>query len=121
MGKLIDAFEDLYEKINRRVGKYPEAGYEIMEIGLLARIDKVKPKFVRKPLGPAKPMKEADRGKRMVYMWGEWREAQLWEVDLLRPGNRIQGPAILEHPATTMVLYPDNHLVVDEWSFFWLY
>lgn len=121
MDKLIAAFEDLYEKINRRVGKYPEAGYEIMELGLLARIDKVKPRFIRKPLGSATPSKEADRGKRQVYMWGEWREAQLWEVDLLRPGNRIQGPAILEHPATTMVLYPDNHLIVDEWNFFWLY
>ncbi|MEM7119442.1 MAG: hydantoinase/oxoprolinase family protein [Chloroflexota bacterium] len=118
---LIQAFEDLYEKINRRVGKYPEAGYEIMELGLLARIDKVKPRFVRKPLGSAKPIPEADRGTRQVYMRGEWHEAQLWEVDLLRPGNRVQGPAILEHPATTMVLYPENRLIVDEWNFFWLY
>ena len=92
-----------------------------MELGLLARIDKVKPRFVRKPLGSATPVPEADRGTRQVYMRGEWHEAQLWEVDLLRPGNRVQGPAILEHPATTMVLYPENRLIVDEWNFFWLY
>ena len=121
MDMLVAAFEQLYEKINRRVGKYPEAGYEIMELGLLARIDKVKPRFTKRPLSPAQPIPEADRGKRQVYMRGEWIEAQLWEVDLLRPGNRIQGPAILEHPATTMVLYPENRLVVDEWTFFWLY
>ena len=92
-----------------------------MELGLLARIDKLKPRFNKQPLGKAQPVPEANRGKRQVYMRGEWLEAQLWEVDLLKPGNRIQGPAILEHPATTMVLYPENRLVVDEWNFFWLY
>ena len=41
-------------------------------------------------------------------------------MDLLRPGNRIEGPAIVEHPATTLLVPPGMHAEMDEWSFIWL-
>ncbi len=120
LDQVLDAFEELYEKINRRVARYPEAGFEIMGLGMLASVDKVKPRFTRQLLRAPEPDEAARKGRRPVYTNGEWHEAQLYEVDLLRPGNRIDGLAILEHPATTMVVPPGQRIEVDEWGIFWL-
>ncbi len=32
----------------------------------------------------------------------------------LRPGDRIQGPAVIEHPGTTIFVGPDQTAVIDE-------
>jgi N-methylhydantoinase A len=117
---LIAAFETLYEKINRRVARYPEAGYEIKGLGILSRVEKIKPRFVRQPLGAAEPTKEASKGERAVYYDGQWHQAKIYEVDELRPGNKIDGLAVLEHPATTMMIPPHQQITVDEWNIFWL-
>ena len=47
-------------------------------------------------------------------------EAATWEMDLLRPGNRIEGPAVIEHPATTLLVPRERWIEVDEWNFIWL-
>jgi N-methylhydantoinase A len=88
MRKVLAAFEDIYTKVNHRVSRYGDIGVSIMELGLIARTDKQ----------------------------GQWHEAQLWEMDLLLPGNEVTGPAIVEHPATTLVIPPGDRVWVDEWT-----
>jgi acetone carboxylase, beta subunit len=117
---LIAAWEELYERINSRVSKYREAGFQIMELGLLARIEKVKPRFEKRPLGSAEPTKEAFLGERKVYRDGIWHDARLYDMDSLEPGNVVEGFAIVEHPATTFVVPPAKRAEVDEWGFIWL-
>jgi N-methylhydantoinase A len=34
----------------------------------------------------------------------------------LKPGDRLQGPAIIEQPDTTVVVYPNHEATVDEGS-----
>ncbi len=116
MNRVIAAFEDMYEKINRRVSRYAEAGVSIREVGLVATAPKVKPKLARRPLGKTTPDAGAGKGKREVYFQGTWHGAALWEMDGLLPGNEIAGPAIVEHPATTLVVHPGDHVFVDEWT-----
>jgi N-methylhydantoinase A len=118
--RLIAAWEDLYQKINSRVARYEGAGYQIFELGLLASVEKVKPRLAKQPLGPAEPGKDARKGTRNMYQKGRWLPASIWEMELLRPGNRIAGPAIIEHPATTLVVPDGRRVEVDEWNFFWL-
>jgi N-methylhydantoinase A len=117
---LLDTFEQVYDAINSRVARHPEAGMEIHELGILASIPTVKPVLNKNPLGPAPPSDEAYKGTRQIYRGGDWTDATLWEMDLLRPGNRLEGPAIVEHPATTLVVPEGQHVQVDEWSFLWL-
>ncbi len=38
-------------------------------------------------------------------------------MDLLEAGNRIDGPAIIEHPMTTLVIPPQNYVEFDEHKF----
>jgi acetone carboxylase beta subunit len=120
MDQLIAAWEALYEKINSRVSKYAEAGYQIFEVGVLARVEKVKPRFQRQEIGPQTPDPSAYKGTRSVFHDSEWQTAHLWEMDLLKPGNVIEGFAIIEHPATTFVIPPGQRAEVDEWNFLWL-
>jgi N-methylhydantoinase A len=118
--RLIEAWEDLYAKINSRVARYEAAGYQIFELGLLATVEKVKPRITRHPLGKAEPPHKARKGTRNMYQKGRWLPASLWEMEMLEPGNKIAGPAIVEHPATTLVVPDGRRVEVDEWGFLWL-
>lgn len=116
LDRLTQAFETLYETINRSVSGFETAGFTIMELGLNARVEKVKPELTRRPLGSAEPETEANKGTRSMYYNRGWHEAQLWEMDMLKPGNVLEGPAIVEHPATTLVIPSGDRVHVDEWT-----
>jgi acetone carboxylase beta subunit len=120
MDRLIDAFEDLYERVYAGVAKHPQAGYQIMELGVVASIPKVKPKLVKRPLEGKDLGPEAYKGTREVYMEGEWHETPIIDMDAIRPGNEISGIAIIEAPSTTLVLPPGRRVKMDEWSLLWL-
>lgn len=113
---LVSEFERIYTAINRAVAHYREAGHSVTELGLLAIVDKIKPKLTRRPLEGRTPSREASKGTRAMYYNREWCEARLWEMDLLRPGNEVEGPAVIEHPATTLVIPAGDRVWVDEWT-----
>ena len=115
MQKVIDEFESVYAKVNHRVSRYGEAGYSITELGLIATADKVKPVLARRALGKSDPA-AAHKGVRQAYIGGRWHAANLYEMDLLQPGHEVTGPAIIEHPATTLVVHPGDQVFVDEWT-----
>jgi acetone carboxylase beta subunit len=117
---LIARFEDLYERINRRVAKYRKGGYAIMELGLFARIATPKPVFPRHKLESTQPRKTASKGTREVYAGGAWQTAQIWEMDELRPGNVVDGLSIVEHSMTTLVIPNGMRISVDDRGFIWL-
>jgi len=119
MDKLIAAFEDLYEKVYAGVAKHEQAGYQIMELGLTATIPKVKPKLIKRPLESKKPPQEALKGEREVYIDGKWHRATIYDMDQIRPGNEIDGIAVVEAPATTLFIPPGRRTRMDEWSLLW--
>ena len=43
----------------------------------------------------------------------------LWEQDLLQVGNRIDGPAIIEHTQTTFIIPAENYVELDKYRFMW--
>ena len=120
MDKLIAAFEDLYERVYAGVAKHPQAGYQIFELGLTATIPKVKPKLIKRALEGKNPLQEAIKGEREVYYDGEWHKAVIYDMDQIRPGNEIEGIAVVEAPATTFFLPPGRRAKMDEWSLLWL-
>lgn len=115
MRRVLAQFEEVYAKANHRVSKYGEAGISLMELGIIATADKVKPILVRRPLGTSNPQ-SAHKGVREAYIGGRWHKANLYEMDLLEPGHEVIGPAIIEHPATTLVVHPGDRVFIDEWT-----
>jgi len=114
LNKIIGAFEKHYTRIYPSGARYPQAGYQITEIYVEAVAEKTKPVIHSYPLQDREPVSEAAKGSRQAYMDGEWLEFTVWEMDLLQPGNRIDGPAIIEHPMTTLVIPPQNYVEFDE-------
>lgn len=112
---VIAEFEAVYAKVNHRVSRYGQAGYSITELGLTATAEKVKPTLVKRALGKSDPA-EAHKGWRQAYIGGRWHNADLYEMDLLQPGHEVRGPAIIEHPATTLVIHPKDRVFLDEWT-----
>jgi N-methylhydantoinase A len=86
-----------------------------MELGVTAIADKVKPTLERRPLGTSNPA-SAHKGVRRAYIGGKWHEADLYEMDRLEPGHEVKGPAIIEHPATTLVVHPQDSVFIDAWT-----
>lgn len=115
MHRTIVQFEEVYAKINHRVSRYGAVGFSVTELGLTATADKVKPTLEKRPLGKSDPA-AAHKGTRQAYIGGRWHEANLYEMDRLQPGHEIRGPAIVEHPATTLVVHPNDTVFVDEWT-----
>jgi len=118
--KLIAAFENLYERVYAGVAKHERAGYQIMELGLTATVPKVKPRLTKQPLEGKNPPQEAVKGEREVYIDGKWRRATIYDMDQIRPGNEIEGIAVVEAPATTFFIPPGRRARMDEWSLLWL-
>lgn len=116
MQAVLAKFEEVYAAINHRVSRYGDVGISIMELGLTAKTDKVKPRLVHQSLGQSAPSEDASRGKRPYYYQGRWHTADLWEMDGLKPGNEVRGPAVIEHPATTLIVHPRDEVFVDEWT-----
>jgi N-methylhydantoinase A len=117
--ELIAAFERMYERIYAASAKYPQSGYEILQMGLIATVEKIKPSLKRFPLEGETPPKKAVKGRRNCY-FDKWAETTIYDWDELRAGNSFPGPAIIEGPSSNLVLPPERTIRIDEYLTVWL-
>lgn len=117
---LIAKFEDLYAKIFSSGARYPEAGFQILEVAIVSEVPKLKPKIEKKRKGTKVPKAHALKGTRKVYYHGKWHDAQIYEMDELLAGNQIKGISVIEADATTLFVPPGKTVTMDEWGFMWL-
>jgi len=117
---LIAAFERDYSEKFSTVAKYPEAGYEILDLGFVCSAFISKPYIRRYPGRSEKPPDKSVKGSRPAFFYGDYYESTVYESKELEPGNIIKGPAIIEDPTTTFVVPPDTYLEIDEYATYWL-
>ncbi|HEV2507622.1 MAG TPA: hydantoinase B/oxoprolinase family protein [Mesorhizobium sp.] len=55
------------------------------------------------PSGPPRDMADAQE-KRRIFSEGEWRVADIWRREALRPSDRVSGPALIIEPNQTIVV-----------------
>jgi len=120
MDRLISAFENKYSALFSLVARYPEVGYQILELGIRASVAKPKPAIRKYALEGKQPPKGALKGKRDVYRGKRWRNAMLYEMGRLKPGNEVQGLAVIESPTTTLFVPEAKKIRLDEHGFLWL-
>jgi N-methylhydantoinase A len=86
--------------------------YHIMALG------RVKKPEIKKLDGGKGKLDDAHKGKRRVnFDELGFHEADIYERDLLPVGVAIRGPAVIEEPASTTVVFPDQQLTRDEYGF----
>lgn len=107
---LADEFESLYERRYGRGSAYRDAGTEMTMFRLAARGIGARPKLDAVALEGADG--EAARiGTRDIFVEGHdgLAEAAIYAFEKLRPGNKLNGPAVVHTPITTIVLQ-DNQI-----------
>lgn len=117
---LVAAFEDLYERIYAVAAKYPQAGYEVLEVGLVAYVEKIRPKLRTEPLHAAAPDPSATKCSRRGWFDGGWRDMTVFDLDALRAGNECRGPGIVEGPTLTVLVPPGHQVRLDEYRTLWM-
>ena len=120
LDQVIADFEVLYAKVYALSARSPELGYLITQIVLSGTIEVEKPALPQEPLADESPPGDATKGKRDVYWRDEWIEADIYEMERLKAGNRLEGLAIIESPSTTFVVPPSSSAYLDEHRIFHL-
>lgn len=111
------SFEKKYEELYGVGAGYTKAGIEISAI----RVDAVG--LVTKPqLKAQKPgqteLSKALKGQREVYFTRPERKfvkTPVYDYSLLGAGSRIEGPAVVELPFTTIPVPSETHVTIDEY------
>ena len=117
---IMKSYDDLFEEIFRRGTKSPELGYHITKAIGTGIVPVLKPKLPEHNLSGENPNEDAAKGIRDFYWDNKWHEAHIWEMGLINAGNIIIGPAIIEAPATTLVLPPGAQVKLDKHRIFHL-
>ncbi|MFX0140863.1 MAG: hydantoinase/oxoprolinase family protein, partial [Candidatus Hodarchaeota archaeon] len=95
------SYDNLFEKIFKRGTKSPELGYHITKAIATGIVPVPKPQLPLEEEGDKKPQETALKGNRDIFWDSGWHGASLWEMSLLKAGNILDGPAVIEAPATT--------------------
>ena len=120
MPELHEEFRRRYEQLYGHGAALPGAQLEAVTFRCRASVETPKPSLNKAasmtdviPDGAARPSRE-------IY-WTEWdkqADTPIFDGAVLVPGNRIVGPAVLETEVTSIVLHPDQTLLVDEFGNF---
>ena len=118
--KLMAKFEDEFTHMYTLVAKPPYPSFLINEVAVIAQVDTLKPHIRKSDLEGKEPRKTASKGTRPLYQHGRWIDAQLYEMSELRPGNEINGLAVIEAPSTTLFVPENWRARFDETETIWL-
>ncbi len=108
------AFEDRYGELYGASAIMPDAGIRLLRIGVDVVGHIEKPELQLSELTAQDPS-VALAGTRPIY-WPElrcWIDTSIYDGQLLRPGHRFRGPAVIEQPGTTIVVPADAESYVD--------
>jgi N-methylhydantoinase A len=106
-------FEEAYERIYGKGTAYRKAGVEVSNFVVTSTTKTYKPNLKEEPWAGEDPG-PAHIGERQVY-FDEFVPTPIFSMEALRPGNRIIGPAVVESPATTLLLHAQQTATVDRY------
>jgi N-methylhydantoinase A len=114
------AIKALFDAVHERRYGTCAPGEQAEVVSLRATVTGVMAEPPLSPIerGGAVPLRSARRGERTCW-FGELGKAvatPVYDRTLLRAGNRIAGPALVEEHASTTVLLPGDRLRVDAWG-----
>ena len=98
----------------------PGAELELINIRLQSVGETEKPKFQPSP-GQGPDASKALKNNREVFFEGKSVSTPVYDGLLLKNGNMVFGPAIVEEPTTTIVVPPDFDLTCDSYENYVMY
>jgi len=114
---LIEAFEEAYSRVYARSARSPELGYLITQAIVHGSVGVDKPALPELPEVSGSPPVSSTRRVRWRDVEAETAIVMLEDV---RAGHVIEGPAIVEHSATTFAIPPGRTARLDSHQIFHL-
>lgn len=115
---LVVGFEDLYSRIYGNAARTPEFGYLVAGVVMCGSVKVDKPALPVEPeMGPDLDP-SAVKSERPLYCGGNWHTARILDLDKIKAGNVVVGPAVVEAPASTMVVPPGRSARLDRHRIF---
>ena len=113
--ELCDMFTTRYGEIYSPEATFPSGGINVEEFSLTASVPSTFQAPQQSLLDGREPDRSTRDGSRPVYWSPEigLLETPVFKYAALRPGNVIEGPAIIESPETTYVVAPGWHYRMD--------
>jgi len=110
----VEKFEDEFGRVFQRAARSPENGYQFTVAIGEGVAPSPKPRLPEEePVDSDTPPEAAHKGERAIYWEGDWHDAAIWDMDHIQAGNVIEGPAVTEAPATTMLVPPGFEASLD--------
>ncbi|MBG9447310.1 hydantoinase/oxoprolinase family protein [Cytobacillus firmus] len=114
ISEVVERFGDLHEQ--HYTFKLEGTPTEIVNLHLTAFGKVLKPELKRLT-SASRDAEEAYKETRPVYFEDSgWVETKVYYRSLFGKGMKISGPAIVEEPSASTVIYPDQSLTVDEYG-----
>ena len=104
-----------FERVYGKGVAYTKAGIELVSMDIDAVGKVVKP-ALKSFTGEGTDSSAALKGYREVFfpeVTNGFVQTAIYEYDRLRPGNVIEGPAIVESPTNTIVIPPEKSATLD--------
>jgi N-methylhydantoinase A/oxoprolinase/acetone carboxylase beta subunit len=114
---IYENFEREFIKAYSALSVFPEGGVDISSFVLRSTFVSPKLQVPKYPLKGTKVPAEARKGKREAY-WpelGGFKPTDTYDSGRLEPGNKLEGPAIIEAMDTTIVLPPGRTFTINEY------
>ena len=108
--RISDTFHQTHRQLYGYASPQETTEFVYLRIAALGKIPK--PKFKKEKEGDHKPAR-ALKGKRKVFVQGKYVSPPIYERALLRPADKIQGPAIIEQMDSTTFLSYGHRAQVD--------
>ncbi len=114
---LIAVFEEAYGKVFARSARSPELGYLVTHAIVLGEVEVEKPALpeLEQVSGPP-----PEKGRRQVWWEDGFADTAIVELDDVRAGHVVEGPAIVESVATTFAVPPGRAATLDRHQIFHL-
>jgi len=113
---LAEAFEELYARTFGPGTGYAVAGIEATAVGLHAVAPRVTEATRQPPHEPAaaQPTPPATPARRRPVWFDGWIDSPVFAAADLEPWAAVDGPAVIDWGATTIVVHPGQRLIVDD-------
>ena len=110
LARTVERFHDLHEELHTYASREEEPilrGLRLQAVGVS-----------RKPKVPgvgrsSRTVRSALKAKRKAWFAGKYTAVPVYDGPSLRAGHRVKGPAIIEEPFTTIVVYPGHEAALD--------
>ncbi|MDY7037569.1 MAG: hydantoinase/oxoprolinase family protein [Thermodesulfobacteriota bacterium] len=114
---IYDVFENDYSEVYSPLATNIEGGVDIENLALRATVPQSKMQLPVYELKGEKPASASMKGKRPVFWegYGDFRETNIYNGDLLECGNILDGPAVVEFENTTLIIPPETRLTINKY------